>query len=101
MSDESVIRISGSATVAEVSNLHQAVTSAHAAEAEVVFDMSDARDIDASVVQLLLATRNASEKTSFSNAPNAITEVLAMCGVSDLTTGSPQAAELSSGHRRA
>ena len=61
-SESTGIPLSGSVGVAQVAELYATVTEACATEPVIAFDCSETRDIDASIVQLLLASQAAAEE---------------------------------------
>ena len=61
-SEATLITLSGSIGVAEIAELHTGVVRAAEEGRKITFDFSETRDVDASILQLLLASSAAAKK---------------------------------------
>ncbi|MEL6107963.1 MAG: STAS domain-containing protein [Planctomycetota bacterium] len=84
------IPLAGSVGVAQVAELYATVTEVCATEAVIAFDCSETRDIDASIVQLLLAVQAAAEqkgsKMELRGASDTLAELFGEYGLGDCLT---------------
>lgn len=70
------ISLSGSVGVAHVAQLHATALEAISAGSSVTFNMSETRDIDASIVQLVLATRALTQSQGLETSLVGLSEML-------------------------
>ena len=70
------ISLSGSVTVAQAAEIYQAAKDSIESGTAIEFELSDARAIDTSVIQLLLATRAAAKERDLSFRVNGASESL-------------------------
>ena len=84
------IPLAGSVGVAQVAELYATVAEACATEAVIAFECSETRDIDASIVQLLLAVQAAAEqkgsKMELRGASDTLAKLFGDYGLGDCLT---------------